>query len=50
MLGRDSHIKIKSTYEVKNIKNAKGRVEVHIDEDSEVEYAGWIEVSAASLY
>ena len=50
MMGRDSQIKIKSTYEVKNIKNAKGRVEVHIDEDSEVEYAGWIEVSAASLY
>ena len=50
MLGRDSQIKIKSTYEVKNIKSSKGRVEVHIDEKSEVEYAGWVEVSAASLY
>ena len=50
MLGRDSQIKIKSTYEVKNIKNEKGRVEVSIDEDSEVEYAGWIEVSVVSLY
>lgn len=50
MLGRDSEIKIKSTYEVKNIKNEKGRVAVSIDEKCEVEYAGWIEVSAASLY
>ncbi len=50
MMGRDSQIKFKSTYEVKNIKTAKGRVEVTIDEKSEVAYSGWIDVSAASLY
>ena len=50
MLGRDSQIKIKSTYKVKSIKEKKGNMEVTIEEDREVEYKGWIDVSSASLY
>jgi hypothetical protein len=50
MLGRDSQIKLKSTYKVKSIKKKKGNMEVTIEEDREVEYKGWIDVSSASLY
>ncbi len=50
MLGRDSQIKFKSTYEVKSIKKKKDYVEVTVEEVSEVAYTGWIDVSLASLY
>ena len=50
MLGKDSQIKLKSTYRVKSIKEKKGNIEVTIEEDREVEYKGWIDVSSASLY
>ncbi|MDP6037766.1 MAG: hypothetical protein QGG64_04390 [Candidatus Latescibacteria bacterium] len=50
MMGRDSQIKLKSTYRVKSIKKKKGNMEVTIEEDREVEYKGWMDVSSASLY
>lgn len=50
MLGRKSLLGIKSTYKVKEIKKRKGRVEVKIEEEREVEYKGWVDVSSASLF
>lgn len=50
MMRRNSLIKIKSTYTVKDIKNKKGNIEVKIEEEREVEYKGWLDVSSASLF
>lgn len=50
MMGRRSLVGIKSTYHVKDVKSRKGRVEVKIEEEREVEYKGWLDVSSASLY
>jgi hypothetical protein len=50
MMGRKSLVGIKSRYEVKEIKNKKGSVEVKIQEEREVEYKVWLDVSSASLF
>jgi len=50
MMRRKSLVHIKSTYRVKEIKNRKGRLEVKIEEERQVEYKGWLDVSAASLF
>ena len=50
MMRRKSLVGLKSTYRVKEIKKRKGRVEVKIEEEREVEYKGWLDVSSASLF
>ncbi len=43
-------VAFKSTFHVKEIKDRKDRVEMTITENSEIEYQGWLDVSAASIY
>jgi hypothetical protein len=50
MLGRSALFGITSTYRVKYIKDRKGRTEVNIEEEREVVYRGWMDVSSASLF
>ena len=49
-MGRNALVGLKSTYRVKKIQEKKGRVEVTIEEDREVQYQGWIDVYYASLF
>lgn len=50
MMGRKSLVGIKSTYRVKEVKKRKGHDVVKIEEEREVEYKGWMDVSSASLF
>jgi len=50
MMRRNSLVAFNSTYRVRDIKKRGGRVEVTIDETRDIEFQGWVQVSALSLY
>ena len=50
MMGRTSVVNMKSTYEVKEVKQRKGHTEVKIHEGRELVFRGWMDVSSASLF
>jgi hypothetical protein len=50
MMGRRSLVGMKCTYTIKEIKTKKGHTVVKIEEEREVAYKGWLDVSLASLF
>jgi len=50
MMRRISLVGLNSTYVVKKVKTSKKRTEVEIEEMREVEYKGWMDIGAASLF
>ncbi len=50
LMGKKARMNLKSTYEVKKIKEKKGRMEVTIEETREFHYAGWLDIDFVSLY
>ena len=50
MMRRNSLVAFNSTYRVRDIKKRGGRVEVTVDETRDVEFQGWAQVSALSVF
>lgn len=50
MMRRNALVAFNSTYRVRDIRQRGGRVEVTIDETRDLEFQGWAQVSALSLY